>query len=70
MFLVTVVCSDPECAEEREVAVEDLDAVDDDICECGHGFVVVAVSELDERPSGGSVVELPARQRRSDRRAA
>lgn len=70
MLLVTVVCSDPECAEEREVAVPDLDAIDDDICECGHGFVVVTVSELDQTPSGGSVVELPARRRRSDRRAA
>ncbi len=69
MLLVSVVCSDPECAEERELAVPDLDAIDDDVCECGHGFVVIAVSELDQAP-GGSVVELPARRRRSDRRAA
>jgi hypothetical protein len=43
MFLVTVVCSDPVCIEEREIVVDALDDVDRDICECGHGFVVVAV---------------------------
>jgi hypothetical protein len=67
MFLVTIVCSDPECIEEREVAVEDLDAVDGYVCECGHGFVVVSVSELDQR---GAVVRLPERRPVSQRRAA
>ena len=69
MLLVTVVCSDPECAEEREIAVADLDGIDDDICECGHGFVVVAVSELDESNRSGSVISLPER-RAPSRRAA
>jgi hypothetical protein len=69
MFLVTVVCSDPDCLEEREVAIEGLDAIESHVCECGHGFVVVAVSELDEAPRGASVVALP-RRRRSNRRAA
>jgi len=43
MLLVTVVCSDPACFEEHELVVEDLDRVDAELCECGHGFVVVAV---------------------------
>jgi hypothetical protein len=43
MFLVRVVCSDPECIEEREIVVNALDDVDRDICDCGHGFVVLAV---------------------------
>jgi hypothetical protein len=46
MLLVTIVCSDPECIEEREVAVGELDAVDRYLCDCGHGFVVLRVSEL------------------------
>lgn len=69
-MLVTVVCSDPECIEEREVVVEDLDAVDRYVCDCGHGFVVVAVSELDEGDRPGSLISLPSRRRSQTRRAA
>jgi hypothetical protein len=70
MLLVAVVCSDPECAEERELAVEDLDALDATPCECGHGFVVVAVSELDERDRTGSLISLPRPEPAPSRRAA
>jgi hypothetical protein len=70
MLLVTVVCSDPECIEEREVAVEDLNAIDDTVCDCGHGFMVVAVSALDESARSGSVVSLPERRVAPRRRAA
>ena len=70
MLLVTVVCSDPECAEERKVAVKDLDATDETVCDCGHGLVVVAVSELDEPARSGSVVSLPDRRTSPTRRAA
>jgi hypothetical protein len=70
MFLVTVVCSDPECAEEREIAVEDLDAVDATVCECGHGFVVVTVSELGAPERSGSLIPLPHRKPAPRRRAA
>jgi hypothetical protein len=48
VFLVTIVCSDPDCLEEREILAEELDAIDAQACECGHGFVIVSVSELDE----------------------
>jgi hypothetical protein len=67
MFLVTIVCSDPECIEEREIAVGDLDAVDGCVCECGHGFVVISVSTLDQ-PS--AVVRMPERRSVPERRAA
>jgi hypothetical protein len=70
MLLVTVICSDPECIEEREVAVDRLDDVEAEPCDCGHGFVVVAVSELDERPPPGSLISLPRRNRAPSRRAA
>jgi hypothetical protein len=63
MLLVTVICSDPDCAEEREIPVDQLDAIDGCACECSHGFVVVTVSELRETGrSGGSVISLPERQ--------
>jgi hypothetical protein len=70
MLLVTVVCSDPECAEERELAVEDLDAVDASVCDCGYGFAIVAVSELDQTQRSGSLISLPERRRAPSRRAA
>jgi hypothetical protein len=70
MLLLTVVCSDPECAEEREIAVEDLDAIDAKVCDCGHGFVVVTVSELDEPDRSGLLISLPERKPAPGRRAA
>jgi hypothetical protein len=70
MLLVKVVCSDPECAEEREVAVADLDVIDETVCDCGHGLVVVAVSELDEPDRSGSLISLPERKPAPSRRAA
>jgi hypothetical protein len=70
MLLVNVVCSDPDCAEEREVAVESLGAIDDTVCDCGYGFVVVSVSELDEHDRSGSLLSLPERRPRPHRRAA
>ena len=70
MLLVTVVCSDRECIEECEIVVGDLDAVEAYVCDCGHGFVVVAVSELDEAQREGSLVSLPERPRAPTRRAA
>jgi len=44
MLLISVVCSDPRCLEEREIVVGDLVDVDLSVCDCGHGFVVVAVA--------------------------
>ena len=72
MLLVKVVCSDPGCAEEREVEVEDLDAIDETVCDCGHGYgyVVVSVSELHHADSPGAVISLPERRRSQTRRAA
>lgn len=70
MFLVTIICSDPECIEERETAVEELDAVDSYVCECGHGFVVVTVSELNEPTRSGSLLTLADRRHTPSRKAA
>jgi hypothetical protein len=70
MLLVTVVCSDPECSEEREVVVDDLQAVETHVCDCGYGFVVISVSELAGTSPAGSLVSLPDRHRPPTRRAA
>jgi hypothetical protein len=70
MLLVTVVCSDAECAEEREIAVQDLDVVDATVCDCGYGFVVVAVSGLNDADRSGSLISLPKRRPTPSRRAA
>jgi hypothetical protein len=70
MLLVTVMCSDPQCVEEREVLVDELQAVETHVCDCGFGFVVVSVSELAETPRSGSVISLPDRHRPPSRRAA
>jgi hypothetical protein len=70
MLLVTVFCSDQECTEEREILVDGLDDVDSQICDCGHGFVVVSVSDADGAPRAGALIELPTRRRKPSSRAA
>ena len=47
MWIVEVVCSDPECAEEREVIVAELDEVDESVCDCGGCVVVLAVANFE-----------------------
>ena len=68
MLLARIVCSDPQCTEELEVAVEDLDELDGFVCDCGFGFVLIEVAGL--REAGGSVVSLPRRDRTPRRQAA
>jgi hypothetical protein len=70
MLLVTVVCSDPECIEEREIAVGELDEIENHVCDCSHGLVVVTVSELNEPDLSGSLISLPEREPAPNRRAA
>ena len=47
MYVVHVACSDEHCAEEFETVVERIEDVDDVVCECGNGTVLVSVAELD-----------------------
>lgn len=67
MFVATIVCSDPGCDEEREIAVDRIEELDGFACECGHGFVLVAVAEM--RESGGEVIAIET-GREPARRAA
>lgn len=57
MWQVLVVCS--ACAEEEEVFVEDLDAVDREVCPCGHNYVVLSVSSFEPvYAEGGQLLQL------------
>ena len=70
MLLAKLVCSDPDCEAELEVAVTRLEELEGFACDCGHGFVLSAVSEL--REPGGEVVSIspPLRAAPAGRRAA
>ncbi len=60
MFEVMVVCS--ACEEETSVTVEDLDAVEREVCECGYSYVVLSVAEFEPvHAKGGQILELPRR---------
>jgi hypothetical protein len=47
MLVARMLCSDPQCAEEVEILVEEVDELDRVWCECGYGLVVTAVSETE-----------------------
>lgn len=60
MLQVTVVCS--SCAEETDVVVEDLDAVEREVCPCGYSYVVLSVAEFEPvHAEGGQLIELRRR---------
>ena len=69
MLLAKIVCSDPDCTEEAEVAIEHVRELEGRVCECGFGFVLTRISELAE--PGGQVVSIvtrldpPAQRRRA-----
>jgi hypothetical protein len=46
MWAVDVVCSDPQCGEEREAIVLELDDAEWVVCECGHATIAIAVAEF------------------------
>ena len=46
MFIARMLCSDPGCAEEREVVVAELTELDGACCECGFGLVVTSISQV------------------------
>jgi hypothetical protein len=47
MWIVQLVCSDPGCAEERELVVTDLDEADAAVCDCGCCLVLVSVANFE-----------------------
>jgi hypothetical protein len=49
VLIAHIHCSDPVCTAEIEVTVENLEELDGFVCECGYGYVLIAVEE--PRPS-------------------
>lgn len=47
MWIVQLVCSDPNCAEEQELLVSDLDEADAAICDCGCCLVFLSVANYE-----------------------
>jgi hypothetical protein len=41
-----LICSGRDCYAEVELAVESLDELDGLSCDCGHGFILLTISEL------------------------
>jgi hypothetical protein len=46
MFIARMLCSDPDCAEERELVIAELVELDDACCECGFGLLVTSISQV------------------------
>ncbi len=61
MHLARIICSDPGCTEEHEIAVNRLVQLDGFACECGFGFVLASVAEVAE--PGGEVVSIATPRR-------
>jgi hypothetical protein len=47
MWLVQVICTGPDCADEIELIVDDLEEVERAVCACEHGVVVLSVSHFE-----------------------
>jgi hypothetical protein len=47
MWLAHVICSGPDCVEELEVVVSELDELDRFNCDCGYGLALLAVAEVE-----------------------
>ena len=48
VWVIDLVCSDDECAQEIELLVTDIGEVDRIACECGCALVTLAVAEAIE----------------------
>jgi hypothetical protein len=63
MWQVLVVCSD--CGEEAEVLVDDLDALEREVCACGYSYVVLAVAGFEPvYANEGELIAFPVRRTR------
>ena len=68
MLLAKIDCSDPGCEGELEIVIEDLNELHGLVCECGFGFVLTSVSELQR--DDAKVVSIQFRQGRALRKLA
>jgi hypothetical protein len=68
MLLARIECSDPGCEGDLEIVIEGLDELDGLVCDCGYGYVLATVSEL--QPDDAKVVSIRFRQGRALRTLA
>lgn len=47
IWLAHIICSGRDCLEELEVVIAELDELDRLGCDCGHGFVLLSISEVE-----------------------
>jgi hypothetical protein len=47
MLIARMLCSDPGCADEREIVVAELAELDAACCECGFGLIVTSISQVE-----------------------
>jgi hypothetical protein len=47
MWIAHLLCSGPDCTEEVEVVIDDLDELDRVGCSCGHTFLLLTVSDVE-----------------------
>lgn len=64
MWLIQMVCSDDDCAQEIEALVAEIEDVDRIVCECGCSLVTLAVAEAIEVRLPGASTSGRARSRR------
>ncbi|HEY8865371.1 MAG TPA: hypothetical protein VIM22_00445 [Solirubrobacteraceae bacterium] len=70
MLLVSLICSDPACAEETELWADSLDEVAQAACDCGCTLEILAVSDAQEARLWLRVVAPPPAPDRWPARAA
>jgi hypothetical protein len=52
MWMVSVICSGPDCGEQDELVVATLEEAEELACECGCGFVTLAIASFEPVYSG------------------
>ena len=58
MFLVNVICSDENCAEEIEAVVGSIEEIGDIVCECDCCTVLLSIADLN---TGAKVIQMRPR---------
>lgn len=54
MWIINVVCSDPDCAEEQELVVAELDEAEAAVCGCGCCVETLTVANFEPLALAGN----------------
>jgi hypothetical protein len=47
VFVARIVCSGQTCTQELELVVDDLEELEGISCDCGYGFLLLEVAEIE-----------------------